>query len=346
MLMPPDDELALPVSLLYSELHDLSATDAGEARREGGFAAKTINGRTYWYHQIWVGPARVQRSLGRESRDLLDKIEGWKKEAALWRLQNGRRRQLVRALKAAARMTTDRLTGKVIARLAELGVFGAGAILIGTHAYATYGPMLGVRLAQANLRTHDIDFGAVELASANVEVSFADAVQSADNAFFVVPARPGSRISTALKYRGGEARVELLTPLKTGRAWEPQVIKSLKFGAQKVPYLDYLIDEPVEATYLTGAGVRVTVPHPARFAWHKLIVAANRDVASHAKAMKDAAQAAELLTILLAARPHEVKRAADQLVARGGAYLKTARGGAKRLDGELRKTAARYLAGE
>lgn len=251
----PLDELAAAVALLYSELHDLSALDAGARRREGGFAAKTINGRTYWYHQICIGPARVQKSPGRESPEVLDKIAAWNKEAALWRLQNDRRRQLVRSLEAAARMTSDRLTGKVIARLAELGVFGAGAILIGAHAYATYGPMLGVRLAQANLRTGEIDFGAVNVASANVEGSFAEAVQSADNAFFVLPARPGSRLSTALKYRGGEARVELLTPLEKGRAWEPQVKKSLKFGAQK--------NCPISTISSTSRSRRPTSPAPA-----------------------------------------------------------------------------------
>ena len=231
----PFDELAPAVALLYSELHDLSAADAREARREGGFAAKTINGRRYWYHQAWVGPARVQKSLGPESRDLLAKIEAWNKEAALWRLQNSRRRQLVRSLKAAARMTTDRLTGKVIARLAELGVFGAGAILIGTQAYATYGPMLGVRLTQANLRTGDIDFGAVDMAAANVEIRSPTRCNRRTTRSSSCPRGRAREIPTALKYRGGEARVELLTPLRKGRAWEPQIIKSLKFGGIPPP---------------------------------------------------------------------------------------------------------------
>lgn len=330
-------ELALPITLLYSELHDLTADEAQEERREGSFSLKQIKGRNYWYHQVWIGPNRAQKLLGPESAELLAEIKQWKKEAEQWRLQRARREQMVKSLKAALHMTTDRVTGSVIARLSELGVFRAGAVLIGTHAYRTYGPMLGVRLAQSNLRTGDVDIGAVDVAAEDAELSFSDAVQSAGYAFFIVPARPGSRIPTALKYKGGEVRVELLTPLHKGRPWEPQVIKSLKFGAQKAPFLDFLIEEPVEATYLSGAGVRVTVPTPARYALHKLIVAANRDVSAHAKSLKDAAQAGELLKVLLDSRPEDVEQAAADLAARGSAYVKKALDGAKRIDPEPRR---------
>ncbi len=168
-------------------------------------------------------------------------------------------------------------------------------------------------------------------------------MQSADNAFFVVPARPGSRISTALKYRGGDVRVELLTPLRSGAAWTPEVIKSLKFGAQRVPYLDYLIEDTVEATYLIGEGVRVRVPHPARFAWHKLVVAANRDVSSHSKALKDIAQSNELFKALLGLRSDDVKKTARALTRRGERYLRKARQGAARLEQSVKELVLQRL---
>jgi hypothetical protein len=337
------NDVALPITLLYSELHDLSAADEHRERMEGSFSVKRINDRRYWYHQFWVGHKRVQKAIGLESPEVLDHINAWKTQAKAWRADNRRRAQIVRSLKAALGMTTDLITGRVIARLSELGVFKVGAVLIGTHAYITYGPMLGVRLAQSNLRTGDIDFGAVDVAATDVQVSFSDAVQSADNAFFVVPARPGSRISTALKYQGGEARVELLTPLRKGRAWTPEVISSLKFGAQRAPYLDYLIEDTVDATYLIGEGVRVRVPHPARFAWHKLIVASNREVASHSKALKDLAQSSELFRVLLDARPKEVRQAAHRLLRYGGAYVKRARQSAAKLDPALKKEILGHL---
>ncbi|HMK68047.1 MAG TPA: hypothetical protein VK433_05830, partial [Stellaceae bacterium] len=56
-------EIALPIALLYSELHDLSGGDERKDRREGGFSVKTIKHRRYWYHQIWVGSKRIQKLL-------------------------------------------------------------------------------------------------------------------------------------------------------------------------------------------------------------------------------------------------------------------------------------------
>jgi hypothetical protein len=317
------EHLTIAVATLYAELHDLTAYDTPFHRRAGSFSVKEIKGRRYWYHQRWVGTKRVQKLIGPEGPEVLKQIEDWKVEAVRWRRERDQRRQLVRSLKSALRMTTDRLSGRVIRQLSEAGVFGAGGILIGTHAFMTYGPMLGLHLAQHNIRTGDIDVGAVDVA-VEEEVSFADAVQAADKDFFIVPARPGARISTALKYRGGEARVELLTPLGTGRPWEPTIIRSLGFGAQKAPFLDYLIDDPVDATYVAEDGLRVRVPQPARFALHKLIVAANRDAASQAKAMKDKAQAAELIEALAELRPADLRAAARDLRRRKGGYAEKA----------------------
>jgi hypothetical protein len=92
--------------------------------------------------------------------------------------------------------------------------------------------------------------------------------------------------------------------------------------------------------------VRVTVPDPARFALHKLIVAANRDVSAHTKSIKDAAQAGELLKVLMEARPQDIERAANRLIAKGTAYTRKAREGAKRLDSELLTSVVGYLGEE
>src|SRR5690348_2320619 len=168
--------LVLPVALLYSELNDLAAGDRYQRQHEGSYSVKTIKNKRYWYHQIWVGRHRIQKLVGAETPELLESIRSRKTGAEEWRLQKHRRQQIVRSLKAALRMRIDPVTGRVIVRLSELGVFAAGAVLIGTHAYMTYGPMLGVRLAESNLRTGDIDFAAINVASNDVEASFADAV--------------------------------------------------------------------------------------------------------------------------------------------------------------------------
>jgi hypothetical protein len=328
--------LPLVLTTLYAELHDLTAHDAGSERREGGFAAKQIKGRRYWYYQRWVGGRRVQKLVGPDDPATLQHIARWKEESAAWRRERDRRRQLVRSLKAGLRMTTDRLTSRVIKTLSESGIFAAGGVLIGTQAYMTYGPMLGVRLAQSNLHTADIDIGAVDLALEDTPVSLADAIRSADENFFVVPARPRSRISTALKYKGGELRVELLTPHRTGEPWSPVIVRSLGFGAQQAPYLGYLLEHAVEATYVAEDAIRVRVPDPARFALHKLIVAADRAPSSHAKSLKDRAQAAELMVTLAESRPADLEEAARALVAQGQTYVGKALAGARPLPEEVR----------
>ena len=325
-------QLALPIAVLYSELHDLTAFDATERRGGGGFSVKRVAGRRYWYHQSWSGRRRLQRALGPETPELLERIAAGRVEAGAWRAQQARRRQLVRSLKSALGFSVEPLVGRVLAQLAEAGVFRAGGVLVGTHAYRTYGAMLGFRLAQRNLRTGDIDIAAVDNDAEPLEVSFPEAVQAADDAFFVVPPRPGARLSTALKQKGGDARVELLMPQGGGRPWRPHALPTLGFAAQRTPFLDYLIERPIEATYLQAAGVRVAVPDPARFALHKLIVAADRGPREQAKVAKDLAQAAELWRVLRDVRPGDLGRARRALARSGRAYVAKARQGAAMSD--------------
>src|SRR3546814_4662991 len=45
----------------------------------------------------------------------------------------------------------------IVQRLSDYGFFRAGGVLVGTHAFLSFGNMLGVRWAEA-LRTQDVDF--------------------------------------------------------------------------------------------------------------------------------------------------------------------------------------------
>lgn len=331
------------VATLYAELHDLTALDTSTERGRGSFVAKTISGKRYWYHQRWAGKKRLQRSLGPESPELLDQIAEWKERLRTLRVEAGRRREICRALRAALSISTDRLSGAVIRELADAGAFSAGAVLIGTHAFMTYSAMLGRRFGQALTITGDVDLGVVDVATKDPAVPFAQAVQSAHKEFFVVPPRPGSRISTALKYRGGEARVELLTPLVKGNPWVPKVVTTMAFGAQQVPFLDYLVKKPIPATYLFDDGIRIVVPDPARYALHKLIVAANRNISAQAKAAKDIDQAAQLILALSEIDSRTLSSANRSLAAFGPAYVKKARAGAVRLPEEIRRLLPKSL---
>jgi hypothetical protein len=70
-------------------------------------------------------------------------------------------------------------------------------------------------------------------------------------------------------------------------------------GAQPLRFLDFLIREPVRSVLLSGAGVPVVVPAPARYAIHKMMVAVERrGGADNAKIPKDIAQAGVLIEAL------------------------------------------------
>ncbi|MBM3524266.1 MAG: hypothetical protein FJX57_15030 [Alphaproteobacteria bacterium] len=315
--------LPLAVATLYAELRELVAQDSGAP--SPAFNRKIVAGRAYWYQQRWAGARRIQTYLGAETPEMLARIEAAKQGAPARRADLERRREICRALRHAMPAAVDRITGRVLQSLAEAGVFSAGAVVVGSVAFAIYPALLGRRFSAAIARTGDLDIAAVEIASGD-PVAFADAVKSVDPRFFAVPPAPGRRIETSLKLRGGDFRVDLLTPaVRSGAA--PRLLPNLGFGAQAVPFLDYLLDGAIEAVAAVDAGVPILVPDPSRFAFHKLIVAADRPTSAATKRRKDAAQAEELIEALSEEQPAELRAAARALASRGGTYLKRLRVG-------------------
>jgi hypothetical protein len=73
-----------------------------------------------------------------------------------------------------------------------------------------------------------------------------------------------------------------------------------------LPYLDYLIEDPVKGATVNGGGVLVKVPDPARLAYHKLLTAGERSVTEHAKVEKDLLQAAQLFELPLEERSYDI----------------------------------------
>src|SRR3546814_13887264 len=82
--------------------------------------------------------------------------------------------------------------------------------------------------------------------------------------------------------------------------------------------MEYLLQDVQQAAVLSAAGsVLVNVPHPARYALHKLIVAGERPASRIAKSNKDVQQAAALLSVLGEPARWQVVEAWRDLVARG-----------------------------
>jgi hypothetical protein len=101
----------------------------------------------------------------------------------------------------------------------------------------------------------------------------------------------------------------------------PVFIRRLNAAAHPLKYLDYLLEEPINAVMICGSPCLVKVPQPARFALHKLIVSQQRDAGATDKKRKDLVQAKNMLELLRADRPGDIDLAREALVKRGADWV-------------------------
>lgn len=215
-------------------------------------------------------------------------------------------------------MLTDTPSARVLRALADVGVFHAGGVLVGTHAFVVLGNLLGVRW-ESSLRTQDVDIAAdprLDVVVPGVGADLPSALESLEMGFLPVHGLDRTSPSTSFKVRGQSLRVDLLTPAVRGQS-RPVSLPRFAAAAQPVRFLDYLIEVPVRAAAINGGVVAVNVPDPARFALHKLIVAVERPTVSQSKREKDLQQAAQLLEVLHEDRPGDLTLAWGALAARG-----------------------------
>ena len=107
----------------------------------------------------------------------------------------------------------------------------------------------------------------------------------------------------------------------------------LHITLQPLKFMEFSLENVQQAALLSTAGVVIAnVPHPARFALHKLIVYGEREGAFAVKANKDLAQAASLLAALKQHRAWEVEEAWADLAGRGKGWIDRARHGLAALE--------------
>lgn len=322
---------ALPetTQTLYAELLERLTAEAANrsiGRAPGAFTTKTVAGETYVYFQYSEPGGRTrQLYLGKKGPALERLAERFRRERADAALERADLERLSAQVLAGGAWAMGAGPARVLKAFADAGVFDAGAVLVGTHAFGALGNMLGVRWTGAHLRTADVDLAAVSLAAApeSLRVDAEKALERLEMGFLPVPGLDPRHPSTSFKVRGAPLRVDFLAPGRPGR---PVALRALSTHAQPLPFLDYLIENPERAAVLDGGGFPVLVPAPARFALHKLLVAAARPASHHSKAAKDLAQSAQLLELLAPSRPGDLRLAADALRARGwGRKLSSAR---------------------
>lgn len=303
--------IPLNIQTLYADLQQQVAIASAD---EATVVATTVGGIRYLRLQRWVGASRTVEHLGRaDDPEVIARAEAARSEMTRRR----ERRQLVSTLRRLMPGPTTAL-GRVLDAVADAGLFRRGAVLVGTAAYQVYSPLLGAVLPAATVMTQDADLATADLAlNADVEGDSMLAILKRAEASFAAlpgldPKAPPSR------FRDGQGfLVDLLTPQRRRSDRAPMPLAGLAAGATPLQQLEWLIDDPVPAVALHGAGVPVTLPRPARFAVHKLILAQKRGAHELAKSRKDLAQAAAVVEALRISAPFDLDDALEDARARG-----------------------------
>ncbi|MBI4348755.1 MAG: hypothetical protein HY553_18090 [Elusimicrobia bacterium] len=320
---------------LYAELLERLLAEGARrsvGRAPGTFTTKAVKGERYAYFQYSEPGGKVrQLYLGRQGDALESLAARFKSERPEFERERADLERLCAQISVGGGWSMGPRASRVLKAFADAGVFDAGAVLIGTHAFGLIGNLLGLRLAGASLRTDDVDLAAVSLlASSGGRADAEAALDRLEMGFLPVPSLDPRRPSTSFKVRGQSLRVDFLTP---GSGEKPVPLPGLGTHGQPLPFMEYLIENPDKAAVIDAGGFVVNVPSPARFALHKLIVAGERPISQETKARKDLAQAAQLLEALAESRPGELRLANDAIGSRGWS---------KRLERGLRRALDRH----
>lgn len=328
--MPRYTELTLTAQTAYAQLLEAAVASLHGrtlADLPGSFAAKAVKGHRYWYYQYTEPSGKLRQAfVGPDNeavRSLMEKKHG---PSALSSLT-----PLVRSAVALGCAEVLPRHLKVLARLADYGFFRAGGVLVGTHAFLAYGNMLGVRWHGAD-RTEDIDFAHAGKSVAialphDFHIDTVEAIRSLELGLLPVSELTGKAGTSYLNPREPEFRLDFLTTFHR-EGDEPFHHPQLGIALQPLKFMEFSLENVQQAALFAGSRcVIANLPHPARFALHKLIVYGERRAGLAAKSAKDLVQAAALLAFLKEHRSWEVDEAWEDLVSRGKGWCgRVARG--------------------
>jgi hypothetical protein len=330
---------------LYAQLLAECTREAAPAGRGISFVSKRLRGRQHWYMQLVVGSSKTQHYLGPDSEELRRQIDREKALEARAAPERESREKLAAMLIAGGAGSVSAAEARVLELVERAGVFLVGGTLVGSHAFAVYGNMLGVRWETESTRTQDIDLAADSSLKIGIDDAPADlhkALMEAGMGFFEIPALDYRQPSTLYTIRGRNLTVDLLTPMRGRASAKPIEIRALGAVAAPVRFIEYLLEQTVPAVVVARAGILVNVPAPARFALHKLVTAVRRPAAWQTRALKDLSQARQLLEVLVEDRPGDILLAAEAARGQQKKFQQQLRQGIRRLPealaGRLRKS--------
>jgi hypothetical protein len=209
-----------------------------------------------------------------------------------------------------------------IAPLANHGVFVAGGVLIGTHAFEVIANRMGI--AVAAFATEDVDLARPgKLALEKVPKGGLLAMLRESGIDFIdVPSLRRKSPPTSFKESGrSRFTFDLLVPA-SGNEVEIRPVPELSAHATALPYLRYLLgDTQMGAALSTHGVVAVRVPASERFALHKLLVSRLRTGRSE-RSLKDLRQASALIAALGERFPGAIESAYAKLPASSRAHVR------------------------
>jgi hypothetical protein len=301
------------------------------ASLRGDFTTKEVKGVVYHYFQATLAGGRTQIYIGPDSDETRTLIEAKKSGEDGVQLDMKMLQRLAAQIIAGGVDPLMPDMARVIERLAGSGVFRVGGVIVGTVAFQVYGSLLGIRWGSDARLTQDIDVASsdnVAIAVPDLQADVPAAIDSLKMGFFPVPRLSRKEPSTSYAIRGKTLRVDLLTPARK-TVTTPVFIRRLNAAATPLPYLDYLLEDSVPAVMLAGTPCLVNVPHPARYALHKLILSQERDVTATDKKAKDQRQANLIVDLLKQERPGDLALALENLEGRGRSWVKKINAGCK-----------------
>jgi hypothetical protein len=227
----------------------------------------------------------------------------------------------------------DNKTYATVGVLYNYGLFQAGAVLVGSHAYAVILNSLGIKAIA--YETEDIDIArSHQLALDSIPAGGLLAMLKETGINFVeVPAmKPGSPSTSFTQAGASRFHVDLLVP-SSNNTFPTIPVSELNAHATGLPYLAYLLGKSQMGTLVSRHGaVPVRVPDPARFAIHKLLVSRLRS-STLVKSQKDVHQACVLLAMLGEHRTGDIEDACDALPRSSRALVRRALPEARQLLG-------------
>jgi hypothetical protein len=229
-----------------------------------------------------------------------------------WRRRIEGTKDILKTVRLLAREGYATLTPKhaaALAPLAERGLFDAGAVLVGAHAFEVIVNRLGIRAE--SFATQDIDLArASRLALKNIPEGGLLALLRESGIDFVEALRLNhSEPATRFMEQGrSKFTFDLLVPA-AGDTVQIVPVPELKTHATALPYLRYLLGETQMGAAMSNHGVvAVRVPVAERFALHKLLVSQLR-IGRPEKSLKDRKQAAILIAALGELHPGAIETA-------------------------------------